>query len=361
MYKVGICGHFGGNKIFLDGQTVKTKIVTKELMNAFGEDSVRTVDTYKWKRRPISLLYKAFILMMRCKNIIIFPGKNGVKVFIPMFLLFNKFFRRRLHYVVIGGWLPELLESNQKLACLITRYDGVYVETVSMHTKLNKLGLNNVIIMPNFKQIDVLKESELIYPKQKPYRLCTFSRVSKEKGVEDAINSVIAVNKAFGETVFSLDIYGQLDVDYKVTFEEMIKHFPHYINYSGIVRQEDSVGVIKNYMALLFPTFYQGEGFAGTILDARASGVPVIASDWKYNSEIISNGYDGIIFDTHNTRQLCKILTDIGKEPEIITKLKKNCLKKALEFLPNKVIRCLMAKLEGTKPGVKREKVARIQ
>ena len=31
MYKIGICGHYGGGKNCLDGQTIKTKIITKEL------------------------------------------------------------------------------------------------------------------------------------------------------------------------------------------------------------------------------------------------------------------------------------------------------------------------------------------
>jgi glycosyltransferase involved in cell wall biosynthesis len=345
MYKIGICGHFGGEKTFLDGQTIKTKTITDELINIFDSKLIKTVDTYKWKYNPITLIYKAIILVKKSKNIIILPARNGFKILIPLFLLLNKIYKHQLHYIVIGGWLPELLEGNTKLISKIALYNGVYVETTSMLKKLNNLGLKNVIVMPNFKQLNILKENELVYPKEKPYKLCTFSRVSKEKGIEDAINSVIAVNNFFGQTIFSLDIYGQPDVDYIVTFEEMIKNFPDYIRYKGMVEQKNSVDVIKNYMALLFPTFYQGEGFAGTILDAYASGVPVIASDWKYNNEIITDGYNGFIFKTHNTKQLYNMLIDIGKNPENIIRLKKNCLKEASKFMPNKVISCLVMNL----------------
>ena len=61
MIKVGICGHYGGNKIFLDGQTVKTKTITKELIRQLGEEQVRTVDTFGGKRNiviPTFLWYK---------------------------------------------------------------------------------------------------------------------------------------------------------------------------------------------------------------------------------------------------------------------------------------------------------------
>ena len=37
----------------------------------------------------------------------------------------------------------------------------------------------------------------------------------KEKGIEDAINAVESVNAHFGRTVYTLDIFGQGDVEYK--------------------------------------------------------------------------------------------------------------------------------------------------
>lgn len=43
--------------------------------------------------------------------------------------------------------------------------------------------------------------------KQEPLRLCTFSRVMKEKGIEDAVNAVEAVNEYFGRLVYTLDIW----------------------------------------------------------------------------------------------------------------------------------------------------------
>jgi len=51
-----------------------------------------------------------------------------------------------------------------------------------------------------------------------PYKLCTFSRVLKEKGIEDAINAVIKVNTDCGREVCTLDIYGQIDENTKMRF-----------------------------------------------------------------------------------------------------------------------------------------------
>jgi len=48
--KVGICGHFGGNHNFLDGQTIKVKSLTEAIKDNIGEHNVLCVDTYNWKK-----------------------------------------------------------------------------------------------------------------------------------------------------------------------------------------------------------------------------------------------------------------------------------------------------------------------
>lgn len=323
LYRVGICGHYGGGKIYLDGQTVKTKIFTKELANKIGEQNIEIVDTHGWKRTPLSLIIKCIMLLSRCQNIIIFPAQNGIKVLSLLFVILNRVFKRKLHYVVIGGWLPELLEKNSALKNRVSKFDGVYVETYSMLSKLKEVCLTNVKYLPNFKDLDILNEDELIYQNEEPYKLCTFSRVSKEKGIEDAIEAVKNVNNSLGRIAYTLDIYGQVDEEYKDRFEYLKKEVPEYITYKGVVDYNRSVDVLKDYFALLFPTYYSGEGFPGTIIDAYASGLPVIATNWRYNPEIIQHQVDGIIYEYKNKDSLQKILMEIREKPEVVLNMKK--------------------------------------
>lgn len=338
MYRVGICGHLGGGKLYLDGQTVKTKMITKELKDAIGSQSVHSIDTHGWKKNSIKLLINCFLLIKKCENIIILPAHNGVKIFIPLFSLLNKIFHRKLHYIVIGGWLPEVLEKNKKLKNVLSKFDGIYVETQVMVKSLSKLGLDNVKYLPNFKRLDILKNNELVYSIEEPYKLCTFSRVMKEKGIEDAIKVVETINQNLGRKVYSLDIYGQIDKDYQKKFKSLKDDFPEYISYKGIVDFNNSVKVLKDYFILLFPTYYEGEGFAGTIIDAFSAGIPIIATNWRYNDEIIQDKHDGLLYDYKDRNKLKEILFDIHRNPQIIIDMKVNCLEKAKQFSPEIVI-----------------------
>ena len=73
-----------------------------------------------------------------------------------------------------------------------------------MKSALEANGFRNIFLMPNCKPLAVLSEDELVYPTGTPYRLCTFSRVCKEKGIEDAVHAVASVNETLGYTAYTL-------------------------------------------------------------------------------------------------------------------------------------------------------------
>ena len=272
------------------------------------------------------------------------PAENGLRIFAPLLVLLNLLFHRKLHYVVIGGWLPEFLKKRKKLTKALMSFDGIYVETNTMRKALEIQEFNNVYVMPNFKDLNILKESELVYHHTEPYRLCTFSRVMKEKGIEDAVNAVKTVNEHFGRIVYTLDIYGQVDSAQTEWFNELKSTFPLYIKYGELVPFDKSVEVLKNYFALLFPTYYEGEGFAGTLLDAMAAGVPVIASDWRYNPEIV-NEKTGYVYPVHDNHAFATTLISVGNNPDLLLSKKSDCLKEAEKYRAENVIQCLTSKL----------------
>lgn len=343
---VGICGHFAFGRVFLDGQTVKTKIVYEELAKVFGQDQVQPLDTYGGKKALIRLLVRLVCLLGQCRNVVIMPAHNGIRVMAPLLAFFNLFFRRKLHYVVIGGWLNDLLEGKKLLTGCLKRFDCIYTETHAMKKALEDRGFHNVTVMPNCKRLPRLEESDLVYSHAEPYRLCTFSRVMKEKGIADAVEAVKTVNRQCGRTVYTLDIYGQIDPLQEIWFADLRKDFPEEIRYCGEVPFDQSVFVLKEYFALLFPTRFYTEGIPGTIIDAYAAGVPVIASMWQNYSDILDEE-TGLGYVFGDKTGLETILRSLVGNPERLKKKKPACLSRARNFAPEKVIRTLISEIEG--------------
>lgn len=342
MYRVGVIGHFGVGVNLANGQTIKTKIITKETDNYCGEKSF-IVDAHGGLKAVFPVAIGSIQAVAKCKNVFLMLTENGLIVSVPVLAFFNKVFKRRLHYIVIGGWLPDFLKNHSYLAKCLKSFHKIYVETYKMKQLLNNQGFDNVCVMPNCKRLDILSTPCL--PSENPYKLCTFSRVMKEKGIEDAVNAVMMANKQLKTNAYSLDIYGQIDMQQKKWFEDLKSTFPSYIRYSGLIPYNKSCEVLKNYFALLFPTYYEGEGFAGTAIDAFSAGVPVIASDWKYNDEVIKNGINGRLFQHQNVNELAAILVTIYKNPEEWNLLRYKCIEEANEFRPENVMRVLFAEL----------------
>ncbi len=259
------------------------------------------------------------------------PAQGGVRVFAPLLAYFKRKNRTRIYYYVVGGWLPEFLSDKPRLAKTLASFDGIWVETNTMKSALEGVCFGNVSVIPNFKELAPLAEDELIYADGEPYKLCTFSRVMKEKGIEDAANAVLAVNKRLGRTAFTLDIYGQVEPGREEWFEDFKSKLTNEVRYCGCVDSSESVRVLAPYFALLFPTFYEGEGFAGTIIDAYCAGLPVIASDWRYNPELVPEAV-GFIHAAKSPEALAQILADIYAAPNTVASKKSACLREAEKY-----------------------------
>lgn len=342
MYRVGVIGHFGIGLNLANGQTIKTKIVTEETENYCGEKAYK-VDAHGGVKAILPVVVGSISAVIKCKNVFLMLTENGLKVSIPVLTLVNKVFKRRLHYVVVGGWLPEFLKGHPYLAMCLKSFHKIYVETNNMRLMLNNMGFVNVCVMPNCKRLDLLTTP--CSPKRNPYKVCTFSRVMKEKGIEDATIAVIMANEQLGEKAYSLDIYGQVDSQQEQWFEEFKSKFPQFIKYGGLIPFNQSTEVLRDYFALLFPTYYEGEGFAGTAIDAFSAGVPVIASNWKYNAEVVKDGINGRLFQYKDVNELKDILIEIYRKPEEWNLLRNKCIEEARDYSPENVMKILFAEL----------------
>lgn len=331
MKKVGIIGHFGFGLDLANGQTIKTKIVVEEISKIF-ENSVITVDAHGGWRAIIPVLLGCVKMEFSCKNIIIMLTENGLKVTVPILFLLNSFFNKSLHYIVIGGWLPLFLEKKPLLSSFLKIFCGIYVETNTMRLALQKQGFNNVFVMPNCKNLRILSKDELVYDASQPFKLCTFSRVMKEKGIEDAVDAVIEVNRKLGKKVYELDIYGQIDPTQLDWFSKLQSRFPSFIRYKGVVSFEKSVEVLKDYIALLFPTHFYTEGIPGTIIDAYAAGIPVISARWESYLDVVTDGVTGLGFEFDDFNNFVNVLRTVAVDPSLLLSLKEACLFKAIDF-----------------------------
>ena len=344
--KITIIGHFGGKENILDGQTIKTKILYEELSNAT-DWKIQKVDTYYKSRNPIKLLFDTFKCLLCTKDIIVLLSGNGMKVYFPLLSFFAIKFHKNIYHDVIGGNLDLYVSKYPKFKKYLNSFQVNWVETEGMKSKLIDQGINNCEVMPNFKRLTIadIDFNEMHFTE--PYRFCIFSRVMKEKGVEDAIEAIETINKEAGRDICTLDIYGRIDDGYVERFEEILKTVTKAIQYKGMVSYDKSVEAIKDYYALLFPTYWKGEGFPGTIVDAFSAGLPVIATDWNCNSEIVTNKANGILYSNEDIKNLKEAIEYLINGTVNIHTMKMNCISTAKKYQPEEYVKQIINRLEG--------------
>lgn len=344
--KIALVGALGCGEATSSGQIIRTNIVRNALEKEYGASLLILVNTSTISKRPWEFMVSFLKMAFTCKDIMIILSINGMKRLWPVFSVLAKCFEKRIYNNVIGGNLLSHIAKHPKLAIYMKTFSINWVQSVKMQKDLESHGVYNTEWLPNAKPINILHKDEIIHNTEIPLRFCTFSRVSKSKGIELAINTIKDINSEAGKTLVTLDIYGKPDDDYIKEFESLQRTFPNFVHYGGVVPFDKSVETLKWYFMLLFPTTFYGEGFPGTIIDAYASGTPVLASDWNCNPEVILDGMTGLLYEHDKPEQLKEKLKWVLEHIGLVDAMRQNCIVEAEKYTMEKVYEIVFDRIE---------------
>lgn len=347
--KIGIIGRIAEGKNLSDGQTVKTRVLKYELEQFFPEAEIMCVETYKIMWRMGAAFLQTIRLLDQCDCIFVLLSGRGRSFFFPLLYWLDKWYKKPIYHDAIGGRLAQEVIKKKNWKKYLNAFKVNWVEIPSLKDRLNELGIDNARVLPNFKRLPVLKQEELNTKIPEIYKFCTFSRVTETKGIETAANAIQYVNKTAGKQIAQLHVYGPVEPAYKKKFDDMLNEREGEVVYMGVVPYDKSVNAIKTYYMLLFPSVHHGEGFPGTFIDAYAAGVPIIASDWNYNKELIKEGETGFCYPFDDKEQFYSLVWDCVQKPEMVLQMKKKCIEKAMEYTPETVIKTICEQMKKDK------------
>ena len=322
-----VIGNFGGKGNKTNGQIGRTQNIYKCLLNGSDEE-IRTIDT----SFGIKVIIIHLVLILRARKIVALPAQRGLKPILYILQVMGKI--DKTIYVAIGGWLPSFVQRDRTLLNLCNKCKRVFVQLDSMTEELNKLGIRNVKTLPNFR----IYENEYEIVDRKPFtpiKLIFYARVDETKGIEILLDSL-----KDADFNYKLDIYGPIREEYKDKLQQMIQDKRSV--YKGVIT-EKYLETIGDYDILVFPTHYEGEGFPGTILEAIYAGVPIIASDWKYNREIVEKYGVGLLFDTFSADSLRESIEKLIHNKELWESFRSNCKRAAKQLSVEKIGELLLS------------------
>ncbi len=327
-----VIGYFGYVSEQIDGQTIKTRNIYSILCESH---DVTYFDTEVLKRNKFQI-FNLVIKVLRNKNIFYLPGQNNLKYFSPFIFLIGILFQKSINYIVVGGWLYDFLKSEHKFYTFFLKgINSILVETNYLLLNLNNEGFANVSIIPNFRNVDTTNIKVRINTSG-TLKIVFMARVMKEKGIFLLLEFMEMYNSnidLFNKKI-ELSIYGPVSLVDKQLFFRMVDGID-CVRYLGVLRPEDVYETLNSYDILVLPTYYEGEGFPGTIIDAYLSAIPVISTRWKQIPEFIDNGTTGYIIE-NDCDELYRTIQMVCNSDELLINLKHNALLKSKEYSKSK-------------------------
>lgn len=204
----------------------------------------------------------------------------------------------------------------------VLKMDLLMFETQALVDYFSVLTTKPVVWYPNNRPISSEINGFISEASQKAAQKFVFiGHVKQTKGVQEIIEAANQI-----EERVEIDVYGPI-VDSILEDRLSVSK----VQYKGVLLPENVAATLQLYDVLLLPTYHEGEGYPGVILEAYCNGLPVIATQWNAILEIV-NENSGILIQPKNVDELTRAILKLVNSPEEYARLRAGAVKRAREF-----------------------------
>ncbi len=158
-----------------------------------------------------------------------------------------------------------------------------------------KIALGKHGMLPG-SGVNLTRYAPIEYPGEDTIEFAFIARIMKEKGIDNYLAAARYIHMKYPNTVFH--VCGFCESEYTGTIQEYIDDGS--VVYHGMVR--DIKPVLNQIHAVILPSYH--EGMSNTLLEAAASGRPILTSNVHGCKETIDEGISGFSFEVKNTNAL---------------------------------------------------------
>ncbi|MBT4175149.1 glycosyltransferase family 4 protein [archaeon] len=350
-YKIIVVGPYppliGGITTFLELQ-IKSDL--KKKYSLIKNTTTRTIKNADTKKFHVKVRYYFFDFFLTIWNFINFSQKvifNNPKIihmhtssFFPfwetgIYLLFSKIFKKKFLIHLHGGKFLEFYKKSKYkslIQFILNSADGLIVLSDYWIKNIKKISQNkNIEILKNpvnVEKISIKNENE----RNEEEEILFVGNNWKLKGVYDLIATMPTIIK--NNPNIHLNLIGKEEPEAKKIILD--KKMSKYVSCLGEITGDKKWDYYKKATIFVLPSHY--ESFGIVLLEAMASGVPIIASKTGGIPDLIEDGKNGLLFEPRNLKDLSgkiiKLLND-KKLSQII--IKNNLLKVKKNYSTRKV------------------------
>lgn len=197
-----------------------------------------------------------------------------------------------LQYSKAPGFVQWFLKKT------ILNADTVFFETKQQITFFKKQQIDTVWL-PNARH----RPQHVSLKKPFTHSFVFVSRIVPSKGVNELVEAARTLPDPY-----KITLYGPIDD----------RHYSHTIfnnspvQYKGELAPDQVVTTLASHDVLVLPSYFEGEGYPGIIIEALSLGMPVITTQWRSLPEIVTNNDNGLLIPIQNTQALVAAITSFN-------------------------------------------------
>lgn len=212
------------------------------------------------------------------------------------------------------GTALEKKGFTQNLLLMLYRFSFRYVRKVFFQNTANRdfflshrIPVSDSALLPG-SGVNLSRFPLRDYPPDDVVRFAFVSRILEEKGIDIYLNAAKAIEERYDHVEFH--VCGFFESDYHGKLQQYADD--GVIIYHGLIRDVSSF--MQDIHCIVHPSYYP-EGISNVLLEACASGRPMITTDNTGCREVVEDGVNGFMIPQRDTAALIGALEQFIRLP----------------------------------------------
>lgn len=332
MKKILVLGPLPAKNGKLGGVVVLFSLFLNELENRRIPYVLIDINMQNYSNRLVGMLSVIFQFVREIPNAahISFHGTASAYFYLaPIVVKVSRMLRKPVSLRKFAGNFDDIYSSlgfikKHLVKSALSCSSFNFFETKYLVKYFNRFN-DNTFWFPNVRKPTNIKNIN----NKKYYKKIIFvGHVSQAKGIDELLIAADCLGDSY-----LFHIVGATN-DSKYSNYEWSQH--KNVQYLGQVPAQAVNAQLAQADLLVFPTKWDGEGYPGVIIEALQAGVPVIATNLKGISEIITDGIEGFLVPRADTTALIDAIQKVSQDN--YKELSDNAYKRGLNFSSEEVM-----------------------
>lgn len=216
----------------------------------------------------------------------------------------------------------ELIREHSRHVDAFIAVSQFYAERMATYIGIPREKIHVVPLGINLTDYDNRSAARpFVADDDRPFTIGYFARIAPEKGLHLLVDAFCRLREKSGTSTIRLEAAGYLAPEHQGYLRQIEQTvaaagLSDSFQYHGKLDRAAKLDFLGRIDLLSMPTTYP-EPKGLPVLEAMASGIPVVQPNWGSFPEIIERTGGGLLFEPNDSRELAERIRELWKNPEL--------------------------------------------